>query len=190
MRRATVLFLVFGMVALAATASDARGHRAGSGPQGCGMGACMAMCPMQGDSSGMSKELMDKIEKDRQVLMTETLGIRTQLFEKTERFQMLMSDSKAKDEDILKMQQEIHALKGQLAQKHLQHMLKIRKELPEGARQGCMMMGPGCGMGPCGGMGGMGACGGMGPMDKGPMHGRGMGKGMEPGQRGCCGPMM
>jgi hypothetical protein len=111
---------------------------------------------MWADSSGMSKELMEKIAKERQTLMMETLSIRTQLFEKTERFQLMMGDSKAKDDDILKLQQEVHSLKGQLAQKHLQHMLRIRRDLPEGTRPGCCFMGEGCNMGLCGGMDRMG----------------------------------
>lgn len=160
MRRASVLFLALGMIALVATTSDARGARGDGRRHGMGIG------PMWGDSSGVSPEVLASIQKAEAEFMEETLDLRTQLFNKTERFQLLMNDPETEDDEILKLHQEIHSLRGQLGQKHLQHMLQIRKDLPEGMRPGflrgaCREMG-------CGG--GRGGCA---------MHGRGMGQGMS-----------
>lgn len=172
MRRTTTILLVIGMVAALAGAADARGRGMGRGP-GCGMGPCMGMAPLSADSSGMSAELREKLQKEHAVLMEATLDLRADLFKKSERLQMLLGDPKAKDDDIMKLHQEIHALRGQLASKHLQHMLKVRKDMPEGFLPRMM--------GPCGGMCGM--CG----MPAGFM-GDGM-RGFRHGGGGCCGRM-
>ncbi|MBN1423196.1 periplasmic heavy metal sensor [Candidatus Fermentibacteria bacterium] len=160
MKRTTLILLMAALVASMAATADARGPRGGRG--GCDMG----MGPGWGDFSEVTAEVRAKIQDQRRLFQEDTITQRAQLFEKAERLRLLMSSSDSKDADILKLHQEIHDLRGEIAKKGLQHMLKIRKDLPEGMRAGCHMMAGACGMG----------CG---PMDGSNMGGSRMGRGMQ-----------
>ncbi len=173
MRRTMLVLLAAVLVAGLVSTSDARGHRGG---RGCGP---MPPCPAWMDSSVLPTDVRDRIAKERQAFEAETVDLRADLFKKVERMRLLMADASSKDDDIMKLHQEIQALQGQLAKKRLEHILKVRKILPEGIRGRPHLFGwgPGCGgMGPC-------CCMGMG---RGPGRGPGMGGG--PGAPGWCMP--
>lgn len=162
MKRTTVVFLMAALVVTMAATSEARGPRGGRGGRsGCDMG--MGMGPWCSDSSGVTEEVRVKIQEQRRLFQEATITQRAQLFEKAERLRLLLSSSDSKEADILKLHQEIHDLRGQIAKVGLQHMFKIRKDLPESMRAGCHLMGGDCctGGGPMGGsrMGGAMPCG-------------------------------
>ena len=136
----------------------------------------------------LSKEDIQKLEKERADFFEATKNLRGKIYQKRLELKSELAKESPDAKKAAELQTEISGLKAEFDQKRLNHFLNLRKISPDigrgfGGRHG--MMGPGYGMGP----GMMGPGYGMGPGMMGPGYGMGPGMmgpgyGMGPGMIG------
>jgi zinc resistance-associated protein len=136
----------------------------------------------------LSKEDIQKLEKERADFFEATKNLRGKIYQKRLELKSELAKESPDAKKAAELQTEISGLKAEFDQKRLNHFLNLRKISPDigrgfGGRHG--MMGPGYGMGP----GMMGPGYGMGPGMMGPGYGMGPGMmgpgyGMGPGMMG------
>jgi zinc resistance-associated protein len=129
----------------------------------------------------LSKEDIQKLEKERADFFEATKNLRGKIYQKRLELKSELAKESPDAKKAAELQTEISGLKAEFDQKRLNHFLNLRKISPDigrgfGGRHG--MMGPGYGMGP----GMMGPGYGMGPGMMGPGYGMGPGM-MGPGYR-------
>jgi len=129
----------------------------------------------------LSKEDIQKLEKERADFFEATKNLRGKIYQKRLELKSELAKESPDAKKAAELQTEISGLKAEFDQKRLNHFLNLRKISPDigrgfGGRHG--MMGPGYGMGP----GMMGPGYGMGPGMMGPGYGMGPGM-MSPGYR-------
>lgn len=135
----------------------------GAGNDGAGL---FPGCPV---NLNLTAEQTAKIQDGRTAFFKDTAGLRSDIFKKKQDLDVLMLEPTVDAVKAKKLQEEIYALKGQMAQKRLQAQLDARAVLtPEQIK----LLPPGCNMGIGRGGRGMGrGC------DKGFSGGRGQGRG-------------
>ena len=155
--------------------------------------------PGFGAWSNLSEEEFKKLYEARNVFFEETKELRQRLYEKELDLKSVLARENPDAQKGARLQKEISELEAQFDQKHLGHLIKMRKISPYAGREfmghhgmmgpgmmGYPMMGPGGGMGP-GMMGSRGYGGGrnyrMEPGMMGPGYEMGPGM-MSPGWRG------
>jgi zinc resistance-associated protein len=129
----------------------------------------------------LSKEDIQKLEKERADFFEATKNLRGKIYQKRLELKSELAKESPDAKKAAELQTEISGLKAEFDQKRLNHFLNLRKISPDigrgfGGRHG--MMGPGYGMGP----GMMGPGYGMGPGMMGPGYRMGPGM-MGPGYR-------
>jgi zinc resistance-associated protein len=136
----------------------------------------------------LSKEDIQKMEKERADFFEATKNLRGKIYQKRLELKSELAKENPDAKKAAELQTEISGLKAEFDQKRLNHFLNLRKISPDigrGFGGGHGMMGPGYGMGP----GMMGPGYGMGPGMMGPGYGMGPGMmgpgyGMGPGMMG------
>ena len=166
---------IIGIVGYAATSFAGWGRGGGGGYcQGQGSGWAQRGSGPAGYQGNLSDEDLDKLNKERQAFFEDTRELRENLYQKELE---LRSELAKKDPDAntaAGLQGEISDLSGQLAQKRVDHRIRMQKENPD------FFAGRGYGMHRGYGKGGGGMGRGYG-MDQG--YGKGMGRGFR-GQGG------
>jgi zinc resistance-associated protein len=200
------LLMLFLMVFLGFPASGLADSGMGYGPYpGWGHGPMHAWHHGEDDGPGfgcwgdLSKEDIQKLEKERADFFEATKNLRGKIYQKRLELKSELAKESPDAKKAAELQTEISGLKAEFDQKRLNHFLNMKKISPDigrgfGGRHGMMgpgyrmgpgMMGPGYGMGP----GMMGPGYGMGPGMMGPGYGMGPGMmgpgyGMGPGMMG------
>jgi zinc resistance-associated protein len=178
---------------------------------GYGHHGMMDRGPGFGYWGNLSEEQLQQLDDEREAFFKETEELRRQLYQKNLELKSELANKTPDAEKASEIQKELSNLKGQFAEKRLQHMLKMKAAFPESELgylgpddlPGAGMMGPrgyrGGGDPPCfyedsgrgygGGPGKMGRGYGRGPGMMGPAYGMGpgmmgRGHGMGPGMMG------
>ncbi len=160
MRRTHIFALVMGLTVLPLLSAEAQGFG-----KGMGRGSDATI------QEQLAPEVREKIADLRLDFLNETVDQRTELNGEVEKMHLLMRDPDVTDKDLLAAHEKVQELKTRLGKQRFEHMLTIRKELPEELR------GKGLGLGRRGEMSG------------GSGHGkRGQGFGGHHMGRGSCGP--
>jgi hypothetical protein len=127
-----IVVAIIGMVGYAATSFAGWGR--GGGGVGCwgrGSGWAQGGYGGPGYQGNLSDEDIAKLQKERQAFFEETSELRDAKYQKKLE---LRSELAKKDPDVgvaLALQNEISDLESQLAQKRIQHRIKMKKENPE-----------------------------------------------------------
>jgi hypothetical protein len=66
--------------------------------------------------------------------MKSTVDLRTELYGAEEKFRLILMDADASDKEIMEAFENVQDLKTELGERRMEHMLQVRKELPEDAR--------------------------------------------------------
>lgn len=122
MKRSVLLVAVVGLSLLVASAADARG----SGKMGRRDG--------QGPFQNLDPEVSAKIQDLRTEFMESTVELRTELYGAEEKFKLVLMDTDASDKEIMEAFENVQNFKKELGERRMEHMLQVRKELPEDAR--------------------------------------------------------
>ncbi len=173
--KAIIVVAIVGVVGFAATSFAGRGRGGGGDCWGQGSGWAQRGSGPAGYQGNLSDEDFDKLNKQRQAFFEGTRELRENLYQKQLE---LRSELAKKDPDAKKaagLQGEISDLSGRMAQKRVDHRIKMQKENPD------FFAGRGYGMRRGYGMGGGGMGRGYG-MDQG--YGKGGGHGKGRGFRG------
>ena len=104
----------------------------------------------KGSVDQMSPEAYKQFEQKREAFMSETLDLRTSLFEKERELRNEMAKDEPDVAEASRIQKEISELQSQFDQKRIAHMVEMRKLNPEAGR-GFMAGGPRMGYGQRGG---------------------------------------
>ena len=161
--KAIAVLAIVGIVGFAAT-SFAGWGRGGGNCWGQGAGWGQRGVGPAGYQGNLSDEEIDKLNQERQAFFEDTTELRENLYQKELE---LRSELAKKDPDVKKavgLQNEISGFKSQMAQKRVEHRIKMQKEYPDffagqgygqgrGYGKGGRGMGRGYGMGPGYGMG-------------------------------------
>ena len=94
----------------------------------------------------LSNEELKQIEQKRKAFFNETQDIRTRLIEKERELQSELTKSEPDADKASRLQKEISDLRSQFDQKHIDHMVEMRKLHPKAGRgfmHGGSMMGYG-----------------------------------------------
>ncbi len=164
-----IIIAVIGIVGFAATSFAGRGQGWGRGwgggyCNGPGSGWAQKGYGGPGYQGNMSDEQIEKFNTERQAFFNETSDLRQSLYQKQLELRSEMAKKEVDEKKALSLQKEISDLKGQMAQKRIQHRIKMQKENPEFfSGQGYGYGGRGKGRG---------------------FYGKGMGRGFQ-GQGGC-----
>jgi len=151
MKRSVLLVTLVGLSLLAASVVDARGF--GKGRYGDG----------KGPFEDLDQEVVAKIQDMRTEFMKSTVDLRTELYGAEQTFKLVLMDAGASDNEIMEAFEKVQDLKTELGERRMEHMLKVRKEVPEDVRGMLPHMGMHHGMGGRGMRGGrMGDAHGMG----------------------------
>ena len=104
----------------------------------------------QGYNNPMGQEEYQQFEQKREAFFKETQALRTNLYGKERELQNELAKTDPDTAKASGLQKEISELQAQLDQKHIDHMIEMRKLNPNAGR-GYMRGGPMMGYGPRGG---------------------------------------
>ena len=164
-----IVVTIIGIVGFAATSFAGRGHGWGKGwgggyCNGPGSGWSQKGYGGPGYQSNMSDEQIETFNSERQAFFNDTGDLRQSIYQKQLELRSEMAKKEVDEKKALSLQKEISDLKGQMAQKRIQHRIKMQKENPEFfSDRGFRYSGRGKGRG---------------------FYGQGMGRGFQ-GQGGC-----
>jgi hypothetical protein len=165
-----IVVTIIGLVGYAATSFAGRGQGWGKGwgggyCDGPGSGWAQKGYGGPGYPGNMSDEQIEKLNVERQAFFNDTSDLRQSIYQKQLELRSEMAKNEVDENKALSLQKEISDLKGQMAQKRIQHRIRMQKENPD------FFSGRGYGYGSRG-------------MGHG-FHGKGMGRGFR-GQGGGC----
>ncbi len=87
------------------------------------------------DYSNLSDEEIEKIQKLKTAFFEQTKDLRQNLYAKKLEFEAEFAKKESDEAQLLKLQKEITTLKGDLKEKHVKHMLSLKKINPDIAKQ-------------------------------------------------------
>jgi Spy/CpxP family protein refolding chaperone len=159
MRNLRNVIIVFASIALVGFAVNVFAHGGGMmgrgdgwGHKGQGYHQRGGYGPKYGDQ--LSEEEVKQLEQAREKFFNETKELRDGIFDKKRELRDELAQDEPDAAKASKLQREISALQGQFDQKHIDHMLKLKKLNPNigrGYGPGHMHKGPMMGYGPRGG---------------------------------------
>ena len=158
-----LVITIVGMLGMGTAAMADRGWGPGSGgggycgdcPRGYGGGYGKGFSSERGPAWGrnLTDEERQKLEAERDAFFDSTSGLRQSIYQKKLELRAEMAKPSPDAAKAATLQGEISGLKAEMAQKRLEHQLKVKEINPE---MGAMMMGKGDGRGGRRGYGGGG----------------------------------
>ncbi|MBW2193017.1 MAG: periplasmic heavy metal sensor [Deltaproteobacteria bacterium] len=129
-----VIISIVAMVGFAATAFAGWGM--GYGHRGWGMDETGPGYCGQGSTADLSEEDLQKVDEARKAFFEETEGLRQNVYQKELELRSEFAKENPDADKISGLQKEISELEGQLDQKRVTHMLKMKKINPNAGTRG------------------------------------------------------